>query len=303
MIRKLIVYPVVILGTGAVAGGLLFGDELFSYLRTSTREVRSAVKDAVPLEFELARAREMIDGIIPEMKTNITLIAEEEVEIENLRRDIKAGEKRLEDEQSKLAKLRDMLDSRNVRFTINDQDYSRSRVTEDLSRRFERVQEAEAVLEGKRRLLESRQQSLAGAKRMLDKTRHQKALLEDKVASLEAQYRLVKAAGTGTGLQLDDSKLAKAEKLIGEVRTRLDVAERVLAHEARFVETIPLEAEVDEADLVARIDRYLDGEPEVVEAGDSADAPAAPAPTESAESSTTEAESEEDAMARLPLDR
>ena len=68
--------------TGFVlVGGLLFGKDLASYVRSSARGVRTVVKDSVPIEFELRRARDLLEDIIPEMRANIQLIAEEEVEV------------------------------------------------------------------------------------------------------------------------------------------------------------------------------------------------------------------------------
>jgi hypothetical protein len=55
---------------------------------------------------------------------------------------------------------------------------------------------------------------------------------------------------------VDNSKLAQTEKLIAEIQKRLDVAERVLAHESKFIESIPVDTVVEE-DLVAQVDDYF----------------------------------------------
>jgi hypothetical protein len=44
--------------------------------------------------------------------------------------------------------------------------------------------------------------------------------------------------------------------LIAQIQKRLDVAERVLAHESQFVESIPVDTVVEE-DLVAQVDDYF----------------------------------------------
>jgi hypothetical protein len=74
---------------------------------------------------------------------------------------------------------------------------------------------------------------------------------------LTGQYRLVKAASAGSKFQMDSSKLAQTEKLIAQIQKRLDVAERVLAAESKFVEQIPVDTVV-ESDLVAQVDEYFD---------------------------------------------
>jgi hypothetical protein len=89
MIVKWMKYTVLGAGGALLVGGLLFGGDVFSYIRSSARTVRTAVKDAVPLEFELKRAKDLLDDIIPEMHANVRLIAQEEVEIANLKTDMR----------------------------------------------------------------------------------------------------------------------------------------------------------------------------------------------------------------------
>ena len=55
---------------------------------------------------------------------------------------------------------------------------------------------------------------------------------------------------------MDNSKLAKTEKLINQIKKRLDVAERVLAHESQFVQSIPVDTVVEE-DLLMQVDEYF----------------------------------------------
>jgi hypothetical protein len=82
--------------------------------------------------------------------------------------------------------------------------------------------------------------------------------LENRIAALESQYRLVKAASANSRIQVDNSKLAQTEKLINEIKNRLDVAERVLAHEANFVQPIVVDV-IDEKDLLVEVNEYFNG--------------------------------------------
>jgi chromosome segregation ATPase len=241
-----------------VAGGLVFGRELCSYVSSSARSVRTVVKDAVPVDFELRRARDLVDDIIPEMHACVRMIAQQEVEIAQLNKDIEQSRKQLDEERTRVAKLREALASPQSSFTFNGFSWSREQVKEDLAHRFDNLKEAEVVLSGKQRLLENRQRSLAAAMQTLDRTRSQKSLLESQIAALEGQNQLVKAASVGSNLNIDNSKLAQSEKLIAEIKKQLDVAERVLAHESHFVQPIPVDA-ISEKDLVNEIDAHLAG--------------------------------------------
>ena len=126
-----------------------------------------------------------------------------------------------------------------------------------MANRCERFKEGELVLASKKRLLTTRENSLHAAMQLLEQTRSRKRMLQDKIESLASQYRIVKAAAIGSNIQVDNSKLAQTEKLITQIKRRLDVAERVLAHESQFVQAIPVDAVV-EADLLTQVDEYFE---------------------------------------------
>jgi hypothetical protein len=243
------------LGVGLV-GGLLFGREAVSYFRSAVGSVRDVAKDNVPIEFELRRARDLLNDIIPEMQANIRVIAQQEVEISNLKTDLTQSKKALSDEQCKIQKLREVLLTQQTSYSINGLNYSRTSVTDELSRRFDRYKEAEVILAGKQRLLENREKSLQAGISMLEKTRSQKMLLENQIETLEGQFRLVQAAAVGSKLHVDHSKLAQTQKVLSDIKKQLDVAERVLAHESKFAEEIKVD-NVDEKELVASVDDHF----------------------------------------------
>jgi hypothetical protein len=247
---------IIVLVVGLLVGGLVFGGDLVSYIRSSAKSVQSAVKGSVPIDFELCRARDLIEEIIPEMHANIRLIAQEEVEVAALKADIEQSEKGLADEKTKVTSLRDSLNNQLASYTFGSREYSRDQVKDELARRFERLKEANLVLESKHRLLAAREKSLAAANQLLEKTRHQKNILEDKIESLASQHRLVKASAVGSNIQVDNSKLAQTEKLIAQIKKRLDVAERVLAHESRFTQPMEIDT-LSETDLITQIDEYF----------------------------------------------
>jgi DNA-binding transcriptional MerR regulator len=239
-----------------VGSHLLFGRDAFSYLTSSARGVRSAVHDSVPIEFQLRRAHDLVNDIVPEIQANVRAIAQQEVEIESLKGDIEQSDKSLADEKLRIAKLRDTLSTREASFVFGGHAYTREQIKDDLARRFDAAKEAGIVLAGKQRLLENREKSLTAAVQMLDKARSQKALLESQIATLESQNKLVHAAAVGSATIIDNSKLAQSQKLIDDIKKQLDVAERVLSHESRFVEPIQLDT-VTEKDLVSQVDDYL----------------------------------------------
>jgi len=257
MITKWLKLSVIVVVSVCLIGGLLFGKDMLSYMRSSAKSVQSAVKDSVPIEFELKRAHDLLGEIIPEIHANIRLIAQEEVEVAALNADIEQSQKVIEEERSRVKKLRQALETNLQEYTFGNRKYTREQLNATLAERFERFKETELVLASKERLLVARQGSLDGAMQLLERTRSQKRLLEEKVSGLESQFRLVKASAVGSRIQLDGSKLAQTEKLINSIKKRLDVAERVLEHESKIVATIPADS-IEEKDLLTQIDEYFE---------------------------------------------
>ncbi len=259
-LRKILI----VLAIALVIGALVFGKDLVSYIKSSARMARESVTKNISVEFELQRAQDLLEEIIPEMHANIRLIAAEEVEIAALKSDISRSEDSIKDQQNKIEKLSAALNVHHASYNFGDRNYTRQQVKADLASRFERFKEAELVLASKYKLLGSREKSLTAAMQLLDKTQAQKRLLADKISGLESQYRLVKAASVNSKFKVDNSKLAQTEKLINKIKKRLDVAERVLAHESAFVESIPIDT-VTEKDLLAQIDEHFYGKTESIE--------------------------------------
>ncbi len=250
---------------GGVATALLVGAAVAlqttgvgSYVFSGGKYMKEAVADSVPIEFELRRARDMIDDLIPEMHANIRLIAKEEVEIESLETELVAASARVDEHRVKLASLRDALRTEQVRYVIAGRNYARVQLERDLARRLEQCQNARDILAGKERLLENRRTALDAAERSLAETQRAKEELTAQVATLESQFRLVQASSVGTDFELKATKLAGARRLLKTIKKRLDVAQRVLEKEQHFVNFVPVETSAEpDKDLLDQVDSYL----------------------------------------------
>jgi hypothetical protein len=240
-----------------LAGFLVFGKELTSYVRSSGRAVQEAVEDSVPFEFQIQRARHMLDELVPELHANIKQVAQEQVEVAALVAEIDRERTSVSEERTKIARLRESLSGDRTTIRLDRATYRREQVVEELGRRFKQFQTAEVLLASKEKLLENRRQALASALEKLDRMRVARVELEAQIESLEGQFRLVQAEAGTSKFRFDDSKLAQIHKVIGDLRKRLDVAQQVLSHEARFIENIPVETP-DETSLLESIDAHLE---------------------------------------------
>ena len=203
----------------ALIGSLVFGRDMFSYVKSSAKWTRTAVKDSVPIEFELKRAHDLLEEIIPEIHRNIKLIAQEEVEIAALKADIAKSEKSFEEETQRIVNLRNALNVQKAAYTFGNQQYS-ARSSQNLAWRFDRFKEAEVVLAQTVDACSPRGRpaELHAAAR----NQAQKHLLASKIESLEAQHRLV-GRQRHSGVQFDNSKIAQTSSLT--TSEALDVAE------------------------------------------------------------------------------
>lgn len=253
---------VVVVGLSGLA---LLGSNFGSYVRTSTNAAQQAVRDAVPVEFELRRASDMIDAILPDLQSQVRMIAQEEVEITGLEADIAESTKRLATEQKTLVSLRGKMRTQQVSYAVQDRDVERGHLAEQLHQRFERYKQGELALASKQKLLEKRRDSLNAALAMLEKMRHRKGELEQKVEALAAQHRLVQASAIESGHLIDGSQLSEADQLLGQIETRLAVAQRVLAHEQDIFAVAEMEELVDEEQLLTELDDYFRNDAETEE--------------------------------------
>src|SRR6476469_811818 len=145
MLWKAIKIGAITTGGTAILGGLALGSELGSYVRTSVHEVRTSVKDNIPIDFELRRARNLLDGVGPELHNNIRLVAEQEVEIANLKGELQQSHQNLDAEKMRIEKLRNCLSTSKTSFEFGGLDYTRAQLTQELSRQFTHFKEAEVA--------------------------------------------------------------------------------------------------------------------------------------------------------------
>jgi chromosome segregation ATPase len=241
--------------------GLVFGREAVSYVTTSAGWMHQTVKDAVPIEFELERARKMIRDLDPEIRRNMTLIAREEVAVERLGESIRSNESDLAQAKGDIMKLNDDLQSGNEMFVYAKRTYTAKQVRDDLDNRFQRFKTKEDAVSNLRQVLDARQSALLAAQQKLEAMMAAKAQLEVEVEQLEARMKMVQVAQTRSNFNFDDSHLARTKDLLGEIQARIDVAARLANADEYYHDEIPVRSErVDSEDISEEITRYFGGE-------------------------------------------
>lgn len=252
MLKK-IVLGILIAG---LLGGLLLGKGAFSYLTTGYERASQTVQESVPLEFQIDRARKMVRDLEPEIRRSMHVIAKEEVEVESLNKRIEAAEAKASKEKADIIRLQSDLQSGHSVFRYAGNQYSKEEVKQDLSRRFARFKTSDATLGSLADMRDARQRNLDAAREKLATMMSAQRQLQVEVENLEAKLKLVEVAQASSDLKLDDSQLARAKELIGEIRTRLEVAAKLANADTNYSEEIPLN-EPDSENITDQVADYF----------------------------------------------
>ena len=252
MIKKVLIGSTIAL----VAGFFFFGRGLFSYARTAANEFRDSVRGEVPLDFEVKRARDEVEALVPDIRKCMQLVAEQQVEIEHLDTAVERKVAALEQQKQAILVLRRHLDSGAEQYVSYGRQYSHDEVARDLDKKLERYETAEQMLDRDRKVLEAHRKTLVANQTKLDEMLSAKRELEVQIAQLEARLKTLQAAEAASALEFDDSQLARAKKLIGDLNKQLDVRAAMLEAEGKFTDGIPVatEPEAAPADILDRID-------------------------------------------------
>jgi uncharacterized coiled-coil protein SlyX len=247
----------ILIGAGVlVLLGLLFGREGFSYVKTSLGWVRQGVRDAVPVEFEIGRARQMIKDLDPEIHKNMHLIAREEVDVKNLTDQLATAETQLTKNRSDIERLNADLKRGDSTFVYAGKNYTSEQVENDLARRFEQFKVKEATLGKLRQVLAARQRGLEAGREKLKAMQAAKGQLEVDVANIEARLEMVKVAQSTSEFNFDDSRLSRTKDLVKDIGARIDVAEKLVNAETTYPGQIDLE-EAPVSDITEQITNYF----------------------------------------------
>jgi phage shock protein A len=237
--------------------GLFFGRDAMSYTKTMHGWIHDSVREAVPVDFEINRARQMIRDLDPEIHRNMHLIAKEEVDVKGLRDNLAEGEKQLAKSKADIDRLKTDLERGDSNFVYCGKSYTAKQVELDLTRRFEWFKVKEATVGKLRQVLAARENGLAAGREKLKAMQAAKSQLEVDVANLEARLEMVKVAQSTSEFNFDDSHLSRTKDLVKDISARIDVAEKLVNAETTYPGQIDLE-EAPVSDITEQITKYFE---------------------------------------------
>ena len=259
MLKKIAILSAV----GLASTAALAGTGAWSYMRTGIRCASESVHESVPITWEIKRARQMIQDLKPEIARNLQVVAREESGVQRLASEIKAKEDQLAKSRGDIMRLKGDLESGSVRFVYAGRSYTEVQVKEDLSNRFKQFQVHEETTAKLNQVLTAREKNLEAARRKLDSMLAAKRELEVEVENLQARMTMVEVAQTSSPVSIDDSHLSSTRQLLDDIRTRIDVAERMVASEGALDGAIQLDEPASENLLDEIADYFGEGRAEI----------------------------------------
>jgi chromosome segregation ATPase len=248
----------IILGVGGATllGAFFLGRDAVSYVSTSLGCIKDSVHNSVPIEFQLQRARQMLKDLVPEVQKHMHVIAQGEVDLQRLEDQVAETEVKLAKEKDQITQLNTALGSGKDSLRFGARKYTVEQVKLDLAQRFERYKTNDATLTNLRQIHSAREHGLDAARQKLEGMLAAKRQLQVEVENLEARNQMVAAAQTTSKYSFDDSELGRIKELIADLRTRLDVSERLVNAEGYYHDEIPLE-QAAPADIGQRVTKYF----------------------------------------------
>src|SRR3954470_6912003 len=256
MIKKALL---LVLGVGLTAS-VLFGRNAASYFSTTYHRLTDSVEEAVPVDFQIDSAKQMVRDLDPEIRRSMHVIAKEEVAVEQLTTQITGNQDKVDNEKKDILRLQSDLGQNKSVYHYASRTFTCDQVKQDLSLRFNRFKVADDTLASMKQMRDAREKNLDAARQKLSAMINARRKLDVDVQNLEAKRKLVEVAQASSDYVFDDTQLARAKDLINDIRTRLDVASTRAHADVHFAPEIPLN-EAAPADITDQVTEYfkLDG--------------------------------------------
>jgi len=236
-----IVKKVVFVGALA-AGGLFVLNSVWSgSVHTAWKRASARFEKSIDPDFELARIRDEIAKLTPDMHKNISRIAEEMVAVETLQNRVTDLQAKLDTSKDELAVLTGAMEKGNTRVSIGNREVPVTMVKDKLRT----CKTLDRELATQRKLLDAKKQGVDAARQQLVEMRQQKEQLEIMAAEYEAQLKTLALEKTRSRIKLDDSRLAEIKASMDRLRERIETERKTALLAEEFNSGKPVEAKAE----------------------------------------------------------
>jgi len=219
MFRKMAIAALAVVAGLFILNTTYFG----SYAKTAWRKAKSAANHQVPLEFKIETLRHEIAQLIPDMRKNISALAEEIVAVNKLQEEVVETRASLSAQKDNLRAMKDALQTGDTKVSYRGNTFGADKFKAKLDREFNSCKQREKDLDVKEQMLEVRREKLAADREQLEGMKSQKQQLELRLAQLETEMRTLRVAQTKSRFQLDDSRLGRIKNELNQLENQLKV--------------------------------------------------------------------------------
>lgn len=249
-------------GVSALAlGTLVLGTSWVSYVRTAKNEVADAVEESIPIDFQLKRAKDMLENELePEIRKMKHAVAESQVEVEHLQAKLQEKQETVTQRRAEIMARNEQLKSKKTTFLVNDVSYTKAELEEDLGKRFDRFKTLEQTFKSEAKVIQAKQQAVEANESKVEKLLAAREELRLQIEELEARVSALEATETIVESDFDDSKLSNVKELLDKLDAKVDVRERELSLEGKETDLIPVETEESSKNVTESVDAYFGNE-------------------------------------------
>jgi len=226
MVCKLVKKGLIGVALGGAALGLLFGTAAPSYVQTAFHKARHGAKSAVPVEFEIDRARNEIAKLEPAIEGGIETLARAMGQVKQVTNQIASIREELNLESGYIQARSEQVKKGDFHLTGGSA-YSEKAVKAELATRWNHYKLLKSTLAENEQTLVILNENVASARKGLDALKAAKQDLSARVDGAQARLNQIKAARAANRYSFDDSAIGQAKKTVSELETQLEQMSRV----------------------------------------------------------------------------
>ena len=211
----------------------------------------------MPVGFELDRARKMVKDLVPDIQRNMHVIAQEEVEVDRLDHQIADSRQKLDKDKKDLLRLKGDAESAKQEFNYGGRVYTVAQV------KVRSGQSLRAVQDGRRHAHQPRKRFTRPARRASKPPGRSSKACWPPSGSWRSISRTSKPARRWSKwpkpratISSTTASLGQVKELVSDLRTRLQVAEKMVNAESSLHDEIPLDAPTP-ANIVDQVTDYF----------------------------------------------
>jgi chromosome segregation ATPase len=214
-----------ILAAGLLAAGtmLITGTRMGAYGRAAVGWAKNTVVSKVPLEADIAAAKQLLADMDDKIQTAARTVARERVEVRRLDEQYAKRQSELKNKQEAIVQLKTNLEANLAAYKPGEAELQRARLVS----LFETYEALEAQQKSEYKLLESRRMGLVSSEMKVEKLKSAQRELRAKIEALDAQRKLREAEKIAAVVEVDESEIADLKNLVGEIEKKLDIEAEV----------------------------------------------------------------------------